>query len=265
VLSCSRALVLSFSRSLVLQVKFISLFLSLSLSGDTTLPHCILPSNKKKMRLSREVLLRYGRRDPAATDEVNTCCQQRVESYPIVSLHVRLGLFAWLRSELIAAAFDHAARTRGTRTAALVRVSTAVMRIDVCDKHEGDCCMARHVRALHAILRQNGLRCLWTYVEARIDAAHPRVQPHETFQDLRVRNVALKRICESLTLIPFSEGGNDACLLDQVLTMAANGFPVMRCRAAFFFHDVVRAIIYMKRWAKCAHREASLVKRRRLE
>ena len=167
------------------------------------------------MRLSREVLLRYGRRDPAATDEVNTCCQQRVESYPIVSLHVRLGLFAWLRSELIAAAFDHAARTRGTRTAALVRVSTAVMRIDVCDKHEGDCCMARHVRALHAILRQNGLRCLWTYVEARIDAAHPRVQPHETFQDLRVRNVALKRICESLTLIPFSEGGNDACLLDH--------------------------------------------------
>ena len=215
--------------------------------------------------MKREVLLRYGRRDPAAIEEVESRCQQRLETYPIVSRSVRLGLLSWIRSELIVATYDHAARTRGECTSALVRVSTAVMRPDVYGVRDtlGGDCLAAHVRSLHSILRQNGLCSLWDYVATRMDAAHPKAQPHDTFADLCARDAALKRVCASLTLIPFSKGGNDACLLDQVLTVAANGFPVVRCRSAFFFHDVARAIIYMRRWVR-AHRQARPLKRRRV-
>lgn len=188
----------------------------------------------------------YARGDAAAVREIVELCDERSQSTQEVAYATRMRLFDELRGELVAAAMEHAAHCP-ERVKVLVAVVQDVMSIVIrpaLPLFQGVC-------NLHRILRDNDMGHLWSIVSRKLDAKYPRFETQHEAEWSRVsRDSDLKRKCHALTILPFLEGGNDAPLVDQMLSVAANGFPKCEYRRPLSLPQVVAFVLLMKKWAK---------------
>lgn len=188
----------------------------------------------------------YARGDAAAVREIVELCDERSQSTQEVAYATRIKLFDELRGDLVAAAMEHAAQ-RPDSVKVLVAVVQDVMSIVIrpaLPLFQGVC-------NLHRTLRDKNMGHLWSVVSRKLDTKYPRFETQHEAEWSRVsRDSDLKKKCHALTILPFLEGGNDAPLVDQMLSIAANGYPKCGYRRPLSLLQLVAFVLLMKKWAK---------------
>lgn len=191
----------------------------------------------------RKLLLAYGRKVPEAVQEVTVMEFERMLSLDEAPETVRSKLFLQLRDWLVRAGLELAAEIPWNREA-LQRVIVDVLAVQVHEVKLHNC-----IGTINAILRQNDMARLWDKVATYVDKAYPRIP--EDGCELKTLDAALKeRYCSALTILPFSEGGNDEHLLNQMSGVVARGRPFVRIRPAYTFKHVYLAVSYVERLRK---------------
>lgn len=191
----------------------------------------------------RKLLLAYGRKVPEAVQEVTVMCNERMLSLDEAPETVRSRLFFKLRDWLVRAGLELAAEIPWNHEA-LQRVIVDVLAVQVHEVKLHNC-----IGTINAILRQNDMIRLWDKVATYVDKAYPRIP--EDGCELKTLDAALKeRYCSALTILPFSEGGNDEHLLNQMSGVVAKGKPLVRIRPAYTFKHVYLAVSYVERLRK---------------
>lgn len=191
---------------------------------------------------SRELLLAYGRKEGWAVDEVAAMCVERTESSPMAVGNVRSKLFFKLRDWLVEAVLQ-LSRELPSRKETLQRVLQEIMAVEL---HVVKLQMS--IATLHGILKQTDMKRLWDIVAAKVDKMYPRNVEED---ELWALDQALKeRWCPALTILPFSKGGNDMPLLDQMMDTVSDGRPQFHVRPACTFYQLVRAFRCKNKWKK---------------